>query len=232
MNDFINNYEKEKIKRHSIVLKEYNFYEYQRRRNYIFLCVICFLISYFIFWKYFNFYYLMSAFFSVFTGGIIGGSFASLPFFLTKVREKQNELLSLASEVDLINKKNPYFWENLKGTELEVAAANLLTKLFGVELKLTRKVADNGIDIIGPRIIVQCKGHKKKVGEPALRDFYGSAMAISKYNTPNCLFVSPNGFTKPAVIFAEKKMSLFDKNKHSRVAGLILDKVVNEKIKE
>ena len=104
--------------------------------------------------------------------------------------------------------KNEY-WQNLKGVDLEVATQNLFSRYLKTKLYLTSTTGDGGIDIHGNEIIFQCKGNKSKIGEPAIRDFYGAARSL-RIKSHRSIFVAPSGFTDLAMKFAKYKMKLVD----------------------
>lgn len=93
----------------------------------------------------------------------------------------------------------------------------LVSKLYEsleYKVELTKKSHDGGIDIICRSnkplekevILVQCKRrHEKKITVKEIRDLYG---AVSGEKATKGTYVSSTGFTKDAIIFADKNPSL------------------------
>lgn len=95
---------------------------------------------------------------------------------------------------------------NLTPTEFEKWVKNNILEKEGWKVKETKATGDGGIDFIlnrpGEHSIAQCKRFKKTVGEPLLRDFYGTMMSegVSKG-----YFVTTGLFSLSALKFAEDK---------------------------
>jgi len=118
----------------------------------------------------------------------------------------------------------------VKGMEFEQEVLKLL-KAMGFEGTVTSATRDGGIDIVAyssqPLIqgtyIVQCKDWSNPVGEPVLRDLYGTMM--SKGANKGILVTSGN-FTEDAIRFATgKPLELIDGAGFARLCkqyGLIL----------
>lgn len=94
---------------------------------------------------------------------------------------------------------------SMGGIEFEQWVANLFREMgYGVEM--TEVTGDHGIDLVvrkGPRVLaVQCKCWGDSVGEPVVRDFYGSilnARAQAGY------IIATSSFTTQARAFAQDK---------------------------
>lgn len=83
-----------------------------------------------------------------------------------------------------------------------------LYKEMGYQTSLTKISRDMGVDVIAERhsigekekLIIQCKRVNKNVGQPVVRDLYGT---ISKLNATKGVIVSSSDYTKPAREFIE-----------------------------
>ncbi len=133
-------------------------------------------------------------------------------------KSKEKDKLELYDQMKL------NYWLNLKGIDLELATQSLFSRFLKVQLYLTPITGDGGIDVHGSGVIFQCKGNKTKVGEPAIRDFYGTARAHGN-KTHRTIFVAPSGFTSSAIQFAKYKMKLIDSEILTNIAKGELDKI-------
>jgi len=93
----------------------------------------------------------------------------------------------------------------MSGTEFEEHVAHIF-RGDGYEVTFTEVTGDHGIDLLlrrdGRMFAVQCKRWKGSVGEPEIRDFYGSLIAIG---AEHGYFVTTGNFTAQAVSFAANK---------------------------
>jgi len=109
----------------------------------------------------------------------------------------------------------------MPGVEFERFVADFFRRT-GYTAELTASTGDHGIDIIlrklGRVIVVQCKQWDGAVGEPVLRDFYGS-MVASRADAG--FVVTTSNFTSQAEAFVkDKPIELFDVD---AIIGLCLD---------
>ena len=135
-------------------------------------------------------------------------------------KKKVNE----ENKLELYNQIKNEYWQNLKGVDLEVATQNLFSRYLKIKLYLTSTTGDGGIDIHGNEIVFQCKGNTSKIGEPAIRDFYGAASSLG-IKSHRSIFVAPSGFTASAMKFAKYKMKLVDAEILSGLAKSELNKI-------
>ncbi|ULO04806.1 restriction endonuclease [Paenibacillus sp. 19GGS1-52] len=103
----------------------------------------------------------------------------------------------------------------LSGIEFENLIYNLFTKL-GFRVQLTKASGDGGIDLIAHydglvfkgKYLIQCKRWKGTVGEPELRDLYGTTVSE---NALKGILVTSSSFTKQAQEFSRgKNLELID----------------------
>lgn len=103
------------------------------------------------------------------------------------------------------------YWQKLRGLNLEKATAQLFQEN-GYQVQLTKRVGDEGIDLImfkdGKKILAQCKGLKSKLGVGAIRD----AVGVQSLNPDAEMYViCPMGFTAPSQTLAsEGNIKLWD----------------------
>jgi hypothetical protein len=96
--------------------------------------------------------------------------------------------------------------------ELEEMTAELFRKL-GHRARRTRASGDHGVDVVvdaknGQRWVVQCKRWRKQVGEPIVRDFYGT---MQHEKAAQGAIVATSGFTPQAAEWAKgKPLHLYD----------------------
>lgn len=100
--------------------------------------------------------------------------------------------------------------KSLNAFALEQYTAELFQRM-GYQVSLTPKTSDHGVDVKmtsprGEREVVQCKQWPSRnrglVGEPEVRDFYGTMMAE---NAVLGYVVAPHGFTQEALKWATGK---------------------------
>lgn len=126
-------------------------------------------------------------------------------------REQQRYLAkSYKKRVDTsVFRRNLTSLEDLYGltpVEFEQWVKRNVFEYEGWDVSETSLTADGGIDLVlvrdGEHSIAQCKRFRKTVGEPLLRDFYGTMMSegVSKG-----YFVTTGLFSLPAMRFAEDK---------------------------
>jgi restriction system protein len=93
----------------------------------------------------------------------------------------------------------------MSGVEFENWVADYFRKQ-GYAVEPTPVTGDHGIDLILRKdsavFGVQCKRWSDAIGEPVLRDFYGS---VSNGNFAGGFVVTTSSFTDPARLFAEGK---------------------------
>ena len=109
----------------------------------------------------------------------------------------------------------------MPGIEFERFVADIFRRT-GYSAELTAATGDHGIDVIlrklGKVIVVQCKQWDGAVGEPVLRDFYGS-MVASRADAG--FVVTTSNFTSQAEAFVkDKPIELYDVD---AIVGLYLD---------
>ncbi|AZS14670.1 restriction endonuclease [Paenibacillus lutimineralis] len=109
-------------------------------------------------------------------------------------------------------------FENMGGLEFEKLIYNLFVKL-GFRAQITKASGDGGIDIIANyegllfkgKYLIQCKRWKGKVGEPELRDLYGTVISE---NALKGILVTTSSFTRQAEEFSRgKNLELIDEVK-------------------
>ncbi len=140
-------------------------------------------------------------------------------FELKKTVSALSRQVSEASEAERkIVQVMPEYWNNLKGVKLEVAISKLMTDC-GYLASLTKGSGDGGIDVVARMdskvLLIQCKGWTKPVGSPVVRDMAGVASA----HNGKGIVVSPNGFSKEAVLFGKKSgVELWDSKRLTQLA--------------
>jgi hypothetical protein len=106
-------------------------------------------------------------------------------------------------------------FDSMTGPEFEIFIYNIFTKL-GFRAQLTKASGDGGIDLIAyydglvfkGKYLIQCKRWKGNVGEPELRDLYGT---IVSENALKGILVTTSSFTKQAIEFSRgKNLELID----------------------
>jgi restriction system protein len=86
----------------------------------------------------------------------------------------------------------------------------------GFQANKTGATGDHGVDVVvkskdGKTMIVQCKRWRKPVGEPIIREFYGT---MHHEKAAHGTIIATSGFTPQAIEWAKgKPMSLYDGNK-------------------
>jgi len=94
---------------------------------------------------------------------------------------------------------------NMSGVEFEEFIATLFRKL-GYTVELTKGSGDHGIDLLMRKenqvVVVQCKRWNAPVGEPVIRDFYGSLMNVGAHSG---YVVTTATFTSQAFAFVQDK---------------------------
>jgi Restriction endonuclease len=105
--------------------------------------------------------------------------------------------------------------EKLTGLQFEKVIYDIFIRL-GFRTLLTKVSGDGGVDLIAEydgllfkgKYLIQCKHWKAKVGEPALRDFYGTI--ISNHALKGIL-ITTSSFTQQAINFSrDKNIELID----------------------
>lgn len=89
------------------------------------------------------------------------------------------------------------------GTDFEHFVCSEINKI-GWRAKTTGKSGDQGCDVIAKKgantIVVQCKFHKKPVGNKAVQEVFA---AKAHYNASHALVISSSGYTKDARAIAK-----------------------------
>lgn len=105
--------------------------------------------------------------------------------------------------------------DSLSGYEFEKLVCNLLRKM-GLDAEQTPLSGDGGVDIIAysneplfrGKYLIQCKRYSSSVGEPVIRDLYGTVLG---QNATKGIVVTNSFFTKQATSFADgKNIELID----------------------
>lgn len=105
--------------------------------------------------------------------------------------------------------------KDTSGRSFELKCMNLLQRI-GLEVKLTGRTADGGIDLIarsnspiaGGTYVVQCKDWSSPVGAPIVRDLYG---VIHSLDADRGILITSGTFTSEALRFASgKRLELID----------------------
>ena len=100
--------------------------------------------------------------------------------------------------------------DSLSGYEFEELVCNLLRKM-GLDAEQTPLSGDGGVDIIAysneplfrGKYLIQCKRYSSSVGEPVIRDLYGTVLS---QNATKGIVVTNSFFTKQATSFADGKI--------------------------
>ncbi len=121
--------------------------------------------------------------------------------FLAKAYQQRKNSSSFKKNLALID--NLF---NLTPTEFEQWVKEHIFEKEGWRVSETKKTGDGGIDLIlwknNEKSIAQCKRFRKTVGEPLVRDFYGTMMSEG---VSRGYFVTTGLFSLPALKFAEDK---------------------------
>jgi len=139
--------------------------------------------------------------------------------------------LQQAAQAERTRRRALYDWQkvlDMDGFEFEHFVSDLLKKR-GYQTRVGEQRGDHGVDVTakqeGYTTVVQCKhyaGSNKAIGEPALRDLYGT---MADTGADYGMFVTTTHFSKPAKVYAQNKpIELVDKRK--------LQKWIDEKPKE
>lgn len=105
------------------------------------------------------------------------------------------------------------------GKQFELNVQQLLRKM-GLEAEITGYSQDGGIDLIainrtpinGGRYVVQCKDWETPVGEPAIRDLFGT---VHSEGASKGILITTSSFTSAALRFAQgKPLELIDGAKY------------------
>jgi HJR/Mrr/RecB family endonuclease len=111
----------------------------------------------------------------------------------------------------------------LSEKELEKFSAHLFSKM-GYKAQLTSSTGDHGIDVLlinpkGQKEVVQCKQWNKQVGEPQVRDLFGT---MQHEKAVRGWLVAPRGFSVPAKRWANgKSIDLIDDEELTRLLQII-----------
>ncbi|EHB66074.1 restriction endonuclease [Paenibacillus lactis] len=106
-------------------------------------------------------------------------------------------------------------FESMDGVEFERLVYNLFVKL-GFRAQITKASGDGGVDIVANYegllfnglYLIQCKRWKAKVGEPELRDLYGT---VTSKNALKGILVTTSSFSRQAEEFSRgKNLELID----------------------
>lgn len=107
----------------------------------------------------------------------------------------------------------------LSDLELEKFSAQVFSKM-GYKVQLTSGTGDHGIDVMlinpkGQKEIIQCKQWNKQVGEPQVRELYGT---MQHEKAVRGWFIAPRGFSKPAKQWVKgKTIELIDDEELSKL---------------
>lgn len=111
---------------------------------------------------------------------------------------------------------------NLSARSLEKFAAQVYTRL-GYQVVHTGQSGDHGVDVrlVNPKgevELVQCKQWNKPVGEPEVRDLYGS---MAHEQAPRGYIWAPGGFSEAARLWVEgKPIRLMDNDEIGRLVEI------------
>lgn len=111
----------------------------------------------------------------------------------------------------------------LSEKELEKFSAHLFSKM-GYKAQLTSSTGDHGIDVLlinpkGQKEVVQCKQWNKQVGEPQVRDLFGT---MQHEKAVKGWLVAPGGFSTPAKRWAKgKSIELIDDEELTKLLQII-----------
>ncbi len=136
-------------------------------------------------------------FVGVFTG------FISISWALVRWHQKRNRLSALKTLEDIME---------LPPEGFEQLVAKLF-QVFGHEAEITNSGSDHGVDVIvtstkGEKWVVQCKRYRGTVGEPVVRDLYGTML---HEGAQSAYLITTGTFSKQATVWAEgKPIVLFD----------------------
>lgn len=128
-----------------------------------------------------------------------------------------------------------YLWSNFKSGQMRKKALGMsakdlldlppgefeemtaeLYRARGFQANKTGASGDHGVDVVvkskdGKKMIVQCKRWRKPVGEPIVREFYGT---MQHEKAAHGTIIATSGFTQQAIEWAKgKPLSLYDGNK-------------------
>ena len=117
------------------------------------------------------------------------------------------------------NNKNNY----KKGLKFENYCMNIL-KQNGWKVKLTPNTGDQGVDLIASieklRICIQCKDHKKPLGNKAVQEISAGKLY---WNGTHAILVSRSGFTKSAKQLAKaNKVKLINDSEITDLGNLLI----------
>lgn len=98
--------------------------------------------------------------------------------------------------------------EAMTPTGFEQACADLLARDGFVRPRRVGGAGDQGADVLawddqGRKLVIQCKQYERPVGAPALHQFNGTARPVHQADV--ALIIGLNGFTQPAVTFANNQ---------------------------
>jgi hypothetical protein len=104
--------------------------------------------------------------------------------------------------------KNYEYWFSLDGKRFEEDLKALLLRSKYTSVRLTPTTGDQGIDLWatapdGRTAIFQCKAHKKKIGPSAVRDLFGTFVAL-KGKADYAVMVALSGCTSGARTYAQQ----------------------------
>lgn len=111
----------------------------------------------------------------------------------------------------------------LSEKELEKFSAHLFSKI-GYKAQLTSSTGDHGIDVLllnpkGQKEVVQCKQWNKQVGEPQVRDLFGT---MQHEKAVRGWLIAPRGFSVPAKRWAKgKAIELIDDEELTKLLQII-----------
>lgn len=105
--------------------------------------------------------------------------------------------------------------DQMKGEEFEEYTKFLLEKVGYENVKVTKAIGDQGIDVIATKnkqkIGIQCKRYKSNVGNKAIQEAYAG---IGYYSLDKAIVLTNSNFTKSAIDLANKlNVELWDRKK-------------------
>lgn len=171
---------------------------------FIFWCVWAFFLG-FIYWQGREPILLLPEEFNLFLFGLIGvitGAF-SLTWMVQSWRARHIRLTNAQKIEDLLA---------LTPEEFEGLVADLF-RMYGYETQVSGGSSDHGVDVVvtndlEEKWIVQCKRYSGSVGEPVVRDLFGT---MNHENAQRAYLITTGSFTKQAVDWAVgKPIVLYD----------------------
>jgi hypothetical protein len=134
-------------------------------------------------------------FFSYF-GFVLGYGNIQNPLFVRRIRASSMSITDI-QELEQLQNLNPTEFENFIGSVFE---------RLGYEVNATATTGDEGIDLFlrrrGKVGVVQCKRYRNNVGQPVVRDLYGSMMHV---NADEAYLITTGAISRQAQTWATGK---------------------------